>query len=88
VGPSHQRIGRSTAAYIATVQLPRRETIALATVSIDARTAEMESELRGRATIALFDICAAVHPRSIRPLRMRFPIYNLPPFIETSPLSQ
>jgi hypothetical protein len=42
----------------------------------------MESELRGRATATLFDICAAIHPRSIRPVRMRIPNYNLPaPFI-------
>jgi hypothetical protein len=75
-GPTRQRLGRSTAAYVAMVQLPGRGTVALATASIDARTAGMERELRGRATAALFDICADIHPRSIRPLPMRFPIYN------------
>jgi hypothetical protein len=38
----------------------------------------MESELHGRATAALFDICAAIHPRSIRSIRMRISIYNRP----------
>jgi hypothetical protein len=60
------------------LQLPGRGTIATETASIVMRTAEMERELRGRASAALFDICVAIHPRSIRPLRMHFPIYNWP----------
>jgi hypothetical protein len=76
---------RSTVAYLATVQLRGRGTVVVATASIDVRTVGMESELRGRATVARFDICAAIHPRSIRLVRMRMPIYNRPaPFI--SPL--
>jgi hypothetical protein len=36
----------------------------------------MERGLLGRATVALFDFCAAVHPRSIRPVRRRFWIFT------------
>jgi hypothetical protein len=62
----HER--RPTVAYLATellasVQFPGRETVAMSTASIDARTTRMEHELRGRATVTLFDIYAAVHPR-------------------------
>jgi hypothetical protein len=67
--------GRSTVAYLATMLLRGRGIVAVATASMDARTAEMEREHRGRATAALFG----------RPLRICFVIYNQPsPFI--SPL--
>jgi hypothetical protein len=36
----------------------------------------MERELRGRETATLFDICTVIHPRSIRPLRLRILISN------------
>jgi hypothetical protein len=84
-GPARQRLGCSTAAYVATVQLPGSGTVALATASPDAPTAGMERGLLGRATAALFDFCAAVHPRSIRrPVRRRFRIFNRPPLIQAS----
>jgi hypothetical protein len=45
----------------------------------------MERDLRGKATAALFDFCAVIHPRSERPLRLRIPISNRPaPFISRS----
>jgi hypothetical protein len=60
-GPTRQRHtnGRSTVAYLATVQLSERGTVVMATASIDARTVRMERELHGRTTATLFDICAA-----------------------------
>jgi hypothetical protein len=44
------------------VQLLGRRTVALKIASTDARTAGMERELHGRATAALLDFYAAVHP--------------------------
>jgi hypothetical protein len=43
------------------------------TDNIDARTVWMERKLREKATTALFDICAAIHPCSIRSLRLCLP---------------
>jgi hypothetical protein len=67
------------------MQLLGRRTAGVTTASIDARTAGMEREIRGRATATLFDIYVVIHTLSIRPLRLRIRVSNRPAlFISTT----